>query len=374
MCSSDLSVVSLNSTLQTIGWIAPPTNMQGLVALPNGIMAGFSNNELCFCEPFYPHAWPIKYRLTTESPIVALGVIHTSLVVTTTGFPYLVTGNNPTSMSMDKIELNYPCISKRGLISFDGKVIYPTNTGLVSVSASGTDLITDSYYSRDEWLTINIKTLVGLEYDGRYFSSYSITTGGGAGFIFDPRQELGKLITTNFLVTGGMYDVEFGKLYLIIDNLIKEWDADASGSSLYQFNSKEFLTPRPLNFGAAQVDLYFSTTPADQITLAAANATNIANNAALISSGMFGAINDYEVDGLTVNGSNLLDIKNITPEQLIFYLYANGVLKFQRNILDRKTFNLPSGYKSDVWEYRLSGNTKVRSVLIAETREELAQL
>ena len=33
-------------------WVAPPSDLTGLVALPNGIMAGFSGNPICFWEPF----------------------------------------------------------------------------------------------------------------------------------------------------------------------------------------------------------------------------------------------------------------------------------------------------------------------------------
>ena len=44
-----------------------------IINLPNGMMVGFSGNNICFCEPFFPHAWPIRYRLTTNFDIVSLG-------------------------------------------------------------------------------------------------------------------------------------------------------------------------------------------------------------------------------------------------------------------------------------------------------------
>ena len=54
-------------------WNAPPDDLTGLIAMPNGMMAGFSGKQLCFCEPYMPHAWPEKYRLTAAFPIVTLG-------------------------------------------------------------------------------------------------------------------------------------------------------------------------------------------------------------------------------------------------------------------------------------------------------------
>ena len=85
-------------------WVGPPSDLTGLIALPNGIMAGFSGNQICFCEPFFPHAWPIRYRLSTNFGIVSLGHYGQTLIVTTKGFPYAVIGARPDAMAMQMIE------------------------------------------------------------------------------------------------------------------------------------------------------------------------------------------------------------------------------------------------------------------------------
>ena len=50
----------LQEPRQTATWIEPPADLVGLVALPNGMLAGFRDgtNILCLCEPFHVHAWP----------------------------------------------------------------------------------------------------------------------------------------------------------------------------------------------------------------------------------------------------------------------------------------------------------------------------
>ncbi len=58
-------VVSLNSILPSTTWYGPPATLQGLISMPNGMIAGFRANEVWFCEPFRPHAWPAQYVLTT---------------------------------------------------------------------------------------------------------------------------------------------------------------------------------------------------------------------------------------------------------------------------------------------------------------------
>ena len=82
-------------------WVAPPSDLKGLVAMPNGIMAGFSGNNICFSEPFFPHAWPIRYRLATNFSIVSMGRYGQTLIVTTKGFPYAVVGARPDSANLE---------------------------------------------------------------------------------------------------------------------------------------------------------------------------------------------------------------------------------------------------------------------------------
>ncbi len=44
---------------------------------------------------------------------------------------------------------------------------------------------------------------------------------------------------------------------------------------------------------------------------------------------------------------------------------------FEYDVPDQMVFRLPSGYKSDVWQFELSGNVNVLSVAVAETGKEL---
>ena len=129
----DSTVAELGSLLQTQNWNTPPDGLKGLVSLPNGMMAGFRDNEIWFCEPYYPHAWPDLYTLTVDSGVVGLGVYDTTLVVMTKNQPYLITGNSPLSMSQAKLPLNQPCASKRSISSDEFGVVYASPNGLVAL-------------------------------------------------------------------------------------------------------------------------------------------------------------------------------------------------------------------------------------------------
>jgi len=52
---------SLGEELATTTWSEPPANLQGLINLPNGLMAGFVKRDVYFCDPYHPHAWPLQY-------------------------------------------------------------------------------------------------------------------------------------------------------------------------------------------------------------------------------------------------------------------------------------------------------------------------
>jgi hypothetical protein len=145
-------VVSLNLILPSTTWFGPPTTLQGMIAMPNGMFAGFKGNEVWFCEPFRPHAWPANYVLTTDFPIVGLGVVGTTLVAATDTNPQAFTGVSPSGMSQVRIPIPEPCISRGGILSTENGVYYPSLNGLVKVTGAGTATnTTQSWISREKW-------------------------------------------------------------------------------------------------------------------------------------------------------------------------------------------------------------------------------
>jgi hypothetical protein len=141
-------------------WNAPPDDLTGLIAMPNGMMAGFSGKQLCFCEPYMPHAWPEKYRLTAAFPIVGLGAYGTTVVAGTEGYPYVASGNAPESMIEEKIEVNLPCVNARGVVDLGYSIAYPSNDGLVVVGQSGASVATSALFTRPGWQKLSPSTRI----------------------------------------------------------------------------------------------------------------------------------------------------------------------------------------------------------------------
>lgn len=224
----------------------PPATLTGLVALPNGIMAGFSGYDLFFCEPNLPYAWPEKYRLTADYPIVGLGVFGSSLLVCTKGTPYLVTGMHPDSMSMERIELDQACVSKRSIVSIGGGVMYASPDGLVNVGAGGSRVVTESLYTREEWQALRPETIEGYYHDGKYVGLYA-----GGGFILNSLEDA-SLTMFDEAVTAGYVDAVSDALYFAIDGVIRKFNAGLDKE--YTWRSKKFLFSARPGPGCARID------------------------------------------------------------------------------------------------------------------------
>lgn len=263
-------------------WVGPPSDLTNIIQLPNGIMAGFSGNNICFCEPFYPHAWPIRYRLTTNFNIVSMGRYGQTLIVTTKGFPYAVSGSRPDSMAMAMIEENHPCVSKRGTVSFSFGVAWPTPDGLALAGVGGAVNVIDAFMKRDEWRAQCFPdTLIAHQFLNVYFGFFNNGT-SDLNFVFDKDNQEGPLTFGNFGAQGAWNDPETSKLYLLQNGKIVLWDADSLNQAPFDWESKIFVLPRPVNFGAIVVDADYGVIGGAAAAAAAAAAADQAVNTTII--------------------------------------------------------------------------------------------
>lgn len=300
----------------SLGTIAPtlnsnilPTNALGLTNMANGVMAAFVGYDVYFCEAFKPYSWPVGYVESVDFPIVGLGAFGSSLLVLTTGNPYVMIGSDPQSISIEKLSVPYSCVSKRSICKAFGDVIYASPDGLVSIGQSGTKVLTDSIMTRLEWQLYNPKSMLCAVWDDRIFMFYDTGTKQGC-LCLDNRQ---GLVESDVFATAVYNDPVTGELYLAINDKIVKWNA---GTALtYTWKSKYFTNPNFVNFSWAQV---------------------------LASS--------YPV---TLN------------------VYANLSLVSSKVVNSAAPYRLPSGFKARYWELELIGSVDVQEVVVAETMQEL---
>lgn len=159
----------LQETLQTLTWVEPPANLKGLVALPNGILAGFFDKTLCFSEPYAGYAWPVEYQQTVKYRIVGLAVYGQTVVVLTEGHPYYFSGADSASMSGQEVESPQACISKRTIAAVEGGVMYASPDGLCLAGPSGVEVLTTMAFSKADWQALNVASAFGAYSDGSYY-------------------------------------------------------------------------------------------------------------------------------------------------------------------------------------------------------------
>lgn len=185
----------LIEVLPSADWYEPPAGLRGLRLMANGVMVGFRGNEICFSEPYLPHAWPPRYRLTVDYPIVAIGSYDTTIVVATQGRPFIITGSHPDGMSQRELDLIEPCVSMRSMVSMGHGVVYASMNGLVYVGNGGARLITGGIVTRPEWASFQPSTIRACEYRQQYVAFYGTSASDGGGFFIDPLSAESGLVT-----------------------------------------------------------------------------------------------------------------------------------------------------------------------------------
>lgn len=253
--ADSLKALELGSVLDTIGWREPPDDMVGIVALASGsgVLAGFSGNTVCFSEPFYPHAWPVEYQIAIPGKIIGLGVYGSSVVVATDSYPYVINGGTPGNMSVERIPILEPCVSKKSIASDDSGVLYASPNGLVSIGPNGRGVATKSLYRREEWQAIQPEDMAGAVLDSRY---YGISN--GIAIVLD-KGDIPALSTLDVDATALHVGRLDAKMFFVssVDGDIHELEGDATDFLTYTWRSKRWRLPQGVTWSAIRLDADF---------------------------------------------------------------------------------------------------------------------
>lgn len=318
----DFSSKYLTDNLVSDEWIGPPEDLQGLTVIQNNILAGFVRNSLYMTEPDQPHAWPEAYIKVLDVDIVAIRAISgVGALVLTQRHPYVLTGSDPTTMTLQRVDALYPCISAQGAVSMNLGVVYPTYEGLAIYSpAAGIRLATAAIYNSDEWaIALDPTTLVGVYHDNSYFASHD---GGSFVYMYD-QESGGSFVNCDTVFTAAYNDAKNGKVYLATGTSgdIVQWDAAGQPPQTAVWKSKKLVGQEYTNIGAARIKADYSDTTT-----------------------------------------------------LTFTMWADGVEVFSHEIYDDKIFRLPRGYRADTFEVAVEGNTRVKSIHLGQAPLSLKEV
>lgn len=305
---------ALNEPLPSLTWSPPPDQLRGLTNLPNGVVAGFVGRNIYFCEPYRPYAWPVNYMQSIDYDVVGLGAMDTTLVVLTTGEPYLIQGATPDAMVVVKGESPQSCVSKRSIVSAAGAVFYASPDGLVKLSSASLDLVTWDKFDQAAWQALKPETFNAVYHEDKYVAFYDTGSEQGA-FIYDLRT--GEISFSTINASACFRDLFTDALYYkpIESDEIRSWVCSDASKQTATWRSKCYTMPQPTTFACANVEAM-----------------------------------DYP---------------------LTFRVYADGELSHEKTVLGRDPFRLPAQTARD-WVFELVTDKEIFAVSIAQSNQELA--
>ena len=309
--------VNLGEIIPSITWEPPPSDMTGLAVMANGIFAGFAGKDVCFSEAYLPHAWNSLNRLTVDSDIVGLGAFSQSIAVLTESFPYIISGVDPSAMTMVKTSLQQACISKRSIVEMGDGVIYASPDGLVMIGSGGVNVVTAKIMSQDDWQEYNPSSIHAYMHEGRYHAFYTKTDGTKGSLVFSLNGSDAIMVESTQTTTAGHVVPTADSLMIVSGSNIVKMEKDSSVLRPYTWTSKVFENPAPINFGFAQV------------------------------------------------------LADSYSASLVLKVYADGSLIHTQTVTSEKPFRLPSGFIARDWYVSITGTATVNMIAVAQSASEL---
>lgn len=261
--ADDMTSDMLGEPLQTRFFYPPPSGLQGIVALPEGGLAGFVGNKLWFCEAYNFHAWPCDHAL--DDNIAALAWAAGNLYVATDGYPYIVGEANRDQKCLRPIKRysdSLPCVSAKSMTPTATGCIYAGRAGLVRMIGDAAQVDSHPLLAEDDWASIHPHTMIGAVFSGRYFGFTAKT-----GFIYDFRDGVyhdgdtsnNAGWTTLTLTPTAIYRTRDDHLFMafpqrtgMAGSQIAEFDAGAAFMK-YRWRSRDNVAPGHMNFAAMKI-------------------------------------------------------------------------------------------------------------------------
>lgn len=294
----------------------PPEEVRALNIIGGALVAA-TEYGVWFSEPYIFFDWDIAYQHTVESEIVGLACSGNCVFVLTKGYPELLKGTHPATMSQQKSTDRQPCLSRKSIVSVDGAIYYVSSDGLVLISESGgCVVVTKGIISKEQWEALSPAEMVCGVMDSKIAISTPTCV-----LLYDT---INKTLTTH---SGEVADDAYTDADGNLCNVEIGGDELTWRSNIVSFD-------RPVSFSAARVSLDMH----DDVDC---------------------TLNIYSVKGATYSDNDITH----TP--------CNAVLVCEMDVTSNKAFRLPVMRREREWFFEIISNTKVNSVEIATSMSDL---
>ena len=335
------SVLSGNLQFDNANGLLPPADIKGIIAMPNGFFVGFSDTNVYFSEPYKAHSWPVEYMVSTEFPIVGLGVYGQTCALITQGYPCLLQGITPDTTALSKTNVIEPCLSRGSIVSTNDGVFYASPNGLVSVSPNGVINTTQSLITKEEWVrSFSPSYIRACRYQQGYLALRAIPSLSDRTAFYLDLSALNVAVNELSEFSNGVIvqtDIWSGEVFSIKNHTV--YHHDPSDSTFFlpvRWLSKEFQYVFPENFGCYA--LYWDAAKFDATSA---------------------------------------DATYILPQGVAAHLrvFADRNLVYDADVPFNQLPNrLPSGFKATIWQFELTARAPIFELDVASTMKELRRV
>lgn len=313
--TDNVATTDLGEILTTEEYDPPPDSLVGLCLGANGVYAGFTGSDVYFTPPYKAFAWPVRYSLSVDTPIVGIAPLQQGFFVGTKSNPYMVIGTDAETFSQIRYVDAWACVSKRSLVPMMGGVVYASTDGLVLATESGLRNLTENFMTRDQWQAYKPESMHCHQINGKYVAFYSTGTESGS-LVFDFTGKQALFTTSNEWYSGAYSDRFRDALFAASGLNVLKIDSGANKTLLYR--SRSFRLNRQNNFAFGQL------------------------------------------------------IAKAYP--VTMRVYAGGVLRHTQTVENADPFRLPSGFLESVWEIEVECDKEVRFFGLANSATEFQAL
>lgn len=183
---------------------SPPGDLAGVKFVAGGYYCGFSKSAphtVMFSDIGVVTSWPVAYRYDVKDNIVALATTSNSVFALTDGWPWVLSGTAPESMTVAKLAGPAACVSARGVCVYRNSVYYASNEGLMAIvndANAGTVCtnLTQKIFTKEQWREMNPKSCLVAQHDGALFLFFTDVAGRPLpGLVIDLAESADAVIT-----------------------------------------------------------------------------------------------------------------------------------------------------------------------------------
>ena len=344
--SQQSKVVALNDSIQSWVYEAPPDGLRGARVHPSGSIVAFKGRDVYFSEAYRPHAWPSEWKLTMADEVVAVEILAQMIIVLTKSHPVIVYGERAEALGMMSYSFPMPCLSYGSVVAFPDAIFYASTDGLVAFSQNGPRLMTQKLLTKTQWQgEYRPAEINGARFENRYIGFWP----DGNGFLVERSGRNSSIVQLtgfppNSAASNDLYNDD---VHMVSGNTVLRFSSDQTSKVDYVWRSKEFVSPRKMNFAAFMA--FFDDDDASD------GGCMIDPNTGVWACGTWDEI------------SPIHDGKFDRRKEVLVKVYADGHKVFEGAVRNQEFVRMPSGFKAYTWYLEITGQCRLYSVTMTDT-------